>query len=492
MALNTNSHSSISSNKDSACFLQDLLASKPILMQTINAICSDDDTDMENVVSGSGYTLTAHGLQAALKKKQFGSGFDIRMCGGMYEFTEPNDMKLHSLLTSTTDARVFINGARVQYRCMDKDKVVFTYDKHVYTVTFNDGYDFTADTKPLCFSGNRVRGKGSGSEETVSGKQVTPLATDLATLTSPLYVSSLALVCAVGGCTVMTLCACVWNYLNKTHPWRLDSVLRARAWARDILINARGKGGYKLVHSLDYQEMPSAVEETIYRAFKDYIRNKRVDPSKLTQDQLEEIRKKASEEGAKKFEQMVIEKVQEQCEARFRTYATFARQDDAVKLITEEAKQKSLEDLKDRVKGLDYTADYLKAVVDCARERSIKELAHASAAMYRTSSVEAERAAKELRAKEENKERVMDERARCLRQQGLTKEQIASDPEYEKLAAEIGQLAREATGQEQKSADNSKAADAEVERVHEAERKEREAEDKKNEKSGEIYGSHGA
>jgi hypothetical protein len=492
MATNTDSHSSISassSNKNSARFLKDLLADKLIFMQTIDAICSDDDNDMETVVSGSGYTLTVDDLQATVKERQSGSGFDIRICGGKYEFTEPSDMKSHSLLASTANAKIYVDGAPVANNTQEDGSVVWTYGGYKYTVTFDVGFDVTADPKPHSFSGNRVPADGGGSEETVSGKQAIPPATDLATLISNPYIQAVALIATVGGCTMMTVCTCVWKYLKNNHSWRLDSVLRGRSWARDIISNARGEDGYMPDPPLDYQRMQTGVEQKIYRAFNDYITTNGLDPSNLTEDQLEEIRKEASADGTNEFEQKVTAEVQGQCETRFRRYATFTRQDDAVKLIAEETARKSF---KDRVKGLDYKADYLRAVVNCARETMIKQQANDSSKNYSDLSDTAKGAAAELREKKEEKKKAKDKREQDLKDEGKTDEEIANDEEVKELETEIEQLEEKAKKKDQESADDSEKADEEKKTADESDGRKQEAEKKKNEKSGEVYGSHGA
>jgi len=464
----------------SARFVKDVLAGKAILMQTIDAICTDTDTDMETVVSGSGYALTAADLQSAVIERQSGSSLDIRMFGGQYEFTEPSDMMTHQLTVNAANSKVYIDYQPMKTSVRQDGAVAWTFGGCNYVVRFDANYSVAADAELHSFSGIRVPIDGDSSGVTVAGKQVIPKDDDQSWLDSPL-VTRTSIIFTISGASVACICSCCWRYLKKEQGWRLDSVRNSRTWARRQLKDAEDNFNPRL----EYGSMQAAVERSIARAVNDYVAANQLDPSKLTEAHLQEVEEAACVAATNKFEKQVTAEVDGWCESRYSGLAEYSRESDAVKLIRDKTARRSF---KDRVKGLDRKAGYLKAAVNSALEKNAAQIARDKSETYRDATNTAKQEAEKAKNEKVAKERDLREKEQELKDQGKTEAEIKADEDVKDLERQVRELEKKAKEEDEKADQSSKSAEEEEKKAKEHERKERDADERKKEKSGEVYG----
>jgi hypothetical protein len=89
-------------------FCKDMLAGKPILVETMKVLAMRDLEQLTHFVNGgSGYYIdTTASIQAAESNNEMRSiNFDIRQFGGLYEFTKPADLAGHSMIIDSANSR---------------------------------------------------------------------------------------------------------------------------------------------------------------------------------------------------------------------------------------------------------------------------------------------------------------------------------------------------------------------------------------------------
>ncbi|KZT19026.1 hypothetical protein NEOLEDRAFT_1173266 [Neolentinus lepideus HHB14362 ss-1] len=465
------------SAKTATQYISDLVKSRPILADTIDAICSTDDADIDRIISDSGYNLTYDGFYDAVVAKQSGPGFDLGMCGGLYEFTKPEDMKSRHLMVNPANSNIYIDGDATGNRTDQDGQVSWSYKGFKYAVTFDIGYDDSGSPRPHTFAGTRASGDRT---ESVSGRQIVP-SPDEFVLNHPIALT-IGFIATVSGVTVTTIVACLWNRIKGRLPWRRDEVMRGREWAVRFLRNQRDTFDPADVH---YDRMQVEVEQAINRAVNKYLVQKDIDSSQLTDQQMEEIRKEASVDGTNKLEELAKAMVRAECKHKFGPYAEYVHDEDAVALITRESARRSY---KDRVGGLDRKADYLQARVDFAINTAAEQKARENASAYKNAANTHEQEAAEYRKEESTKKTAKETEEQHLRERGKTEAEIRDDPYVQRLSREIKKHEEDARNKDQDAETARKQAETRDSDAEEAKKKAREAKEKADGKAGEIFG----
>ncbi|TFK49655.1 hypothetical protein OE88DRAFT_1662230 [Heliocybe sulcata] len=466
------------SSKTATQYISDLLKSKPILMDTIDAICSTDDADIDRILNKSGYNLDYDSLSDAVSAKQSGSGFDLRMCGGLYEFTEPEDMKPHRLMVNPANGKIYIDDGPMNNKTDQDGQVSWSYQGFTYVVTFDIGYDpDSGSPRPHTFSGTRAKG---GKEEAVAGRQIVPSPDEF--ILNHRIAITIGFVCTVSGVTITTIVSCLWNKLKGRLPWRRDEVMRGREWAVRYLRNQRDTF---IPSDVRYDTMQRDVERAIDRAANDYLVQNNIDPSHVTDEQLKEIRGSASVDGTNELEKLVDGTTEAECKDKFGKYAQYAHDEDAVQLIWKDSSRRSY---RDRVKGLDRKAAYLQARVDFTIKTAAEQKARENGDRYRNAAETQKQEAAGYRRQEESKKAERETVEQDLRDKGRTEAEIQADPDVQRLSHEISKLEEDAREKDKSAEASTKNAEGSDADATQAEGEANEAKDEADRHAGEVFG----
>ncbi|KZT25381.1 hypothetical protein NEOLEDRAFT_1178482 [Neolentinus lepideus HHB14362 ss-1] len=246
------------------------------------------------------------------------------MCGGLYELKEWEDKKSRRLMDNPTNSAIYIDGTPTG-NITDKDvQVSWSHKEFEYVVAFI-GYNDLGSLKP------RARG---GEKKSVAGCQIVPSLNGFV-LDQPI-IGFIATVSGVG---------------SNDRGLPLWTGSKATCLGRDTFDPA----------GVPYDRMQGDVELAVDLAENNYLVQKDIEPSQMTDKHVEEIRKEASVDGTNKLREL------------------------AKGTMRAESRTSSSEgetELDGRVEGLDHKADYLQARVDSERKTAAEQKARENVIVY--------------------------------------------------------------------------------------------------------------
>ncbi|KAG4220250.1 hypothetical protein PC116_g31271 [Phytophthora cactorum] len=246
--------------KTSKQFIIDLTRSKQILIDTVKAIESDDSTKMKALISDCGYDLSVDNLKEARSASESGSHFNISIAAGLYNISEPKELKDHKLKVDPSNGRIYIDDVIKDNRTNSDGEVIWTDAEGTYTITFRFDYEDDGSPKPITFSGNRKN--KNGGQDAVKGSKLVPGSEIVAFLNSSVPLT-IAYICTVFGVSISSIVGWVVGRCMGKEDVGTVEVRRAMDLASEAFQSLISQ--YK-PPSFDYTSMRADLEQIIERS----------------------------------------------------------------------------------------------------------------------------------------------------------------------------------------------------------------------------------
>ncbi|OTB13543.1 hypothetical protein K445DRAFT_13902 [Daldinia sp. EC12] len=459
--------------KTSKQFIIDLTRSKQILIDTINAIESDDSTKMKALISDCGYDLSVDNLKEARSAAESGSHFNISIAAGLYNISEPKELKDHKLKVDPSNGRIYIDGVIKNNRTNSDGKVIWTDAEGTYTITFRFDYEDDGSPKPTTFSGNRKN--KNGGQDAVNGSKLVPGSETVAFLNSPIPLT-IAYICTVFGISISSIIGWIVGRCMGKEDVGTVEVRRAIDLASEAFQSLLSQ--YK-PPSFDYTSVRADLEQRIERSVNHSLEDH--DPTDGF------IQREASKDAIEYLEDSVRRTMRSNYKKDFRGFIDFLSKPRYQRLLSNEESSATEKDIGSRRDGLKPEAPYLQSVVEYCIHTRAERLARERGAAYQAAMDKNKQEAQNDRAQAANKEKAKQD----LVDQANAETDAAKKAELEQkvkdLDTEIKKLESDAKEKEDKAKEAEEHRDRERENAEEAEKKAKEAEEKRDTHAKDVY-----
>ncbi|PGH18963.1 hypothetical protein AJ80_04290 [Polytolypa hystricis UAMH7299] len=457
--------------KTSKQYIIDITHSKPILRDTLQAFASGKSSDLDDLVSKSGYSITGKDLKAAQNAAESGSHFNIAVASGLYRFNEPQDLKDHQLMVNPANGRIYIDDKAQRNHTTSSGDVTWTDDGYTYTITFSFDYDDEDGTaKPITFSGTREKFKG-GDQDTVTGEQIVK-GTDLVTrlLNHPVTLST-AFICTFSGVTLGGVFGWIVRHCggeeDETATIRVREVLEL---ATHAMQTASRRYEPEPIH-YNQPSMRADLEREIQRSVNHDVQNG-------ADKQVDVVHAHASNAAIQYLEGRVRGTIKAEYQQQFQSLSELLHKDEYESLLSDAEEMAVERSLADRMKALQPQADYLRSVASneyhIIQERKARERAQ----VYQDAMSAKNQELQEINTEKENKERARKELADQKEAETDAAHKAQLEAVIRNLDVEIAQLERKAKEKQHEAAEEERKRDREV---SDADREKKDADDAKRE-----------
>ncbi|KAI0852846.1 hypothetical protein F5Y00DRAFT_272477 [Daldinia vernicosa] len=462
--------------KTSKQFIIDLTRSKQVLLDAVNAIGSGDSSKTNAFISDCGYDLSVDNLKNARGAAESGCHFNISVAAGLYNISEPEDLKDHKLKVDPSNGRIYIDGAIKRNATEPDGKVVWSDSGDTYTITFYFDYEDDGSPKPITFSGNRKNGKGG--EDAVSGSQIVPGSAIVAFLNSPIPLTT-AFICTVLGVSASAIIGWIMGCLEGKERTGTVEVRRALDLASEAF---QSVGPQYKPPSFDYTvpSLRTDLEQIIERSVNRDLEN--LDPTDSR------IRENASADAVAYLEERVGKTLQSSYKEHFRGFVDLLSKSRYEPLLSDIEASAVEKEIGSRRDGLRAEAPYLQSAVEYCIHSRAERLARERGVVYQDAMDKNSQEAQSDRAQATNKEKAKQDLVDQVNAETDAAKKAELEQKIKNLDTEIEKLESEAKEKEERAKEAKEQRDRELENADEAEKEAKEAKDKRDTHAEGVYG----